>query len=267
MIRDERGSRIAGIAEDVTEERRSQEVLAEAQTELAHVSRLTTMGELSLDCPRGQPALGGDDRQGRRRRAGSLPSRPTSRKRAPLDNIAADGKRARESSRESAHSRSARFRAWSCSISTARFSTSSRSRSRSCAATTSLFGPSSTRTLPHVAGDRVQLQQVLLNLIVNASDAMSGVHDRARELTIISRQDYANGVQSEVRDSGTGLDPERAERVFEAFYTTKAEGIGIGLSISRSIVKAHGGRLWASRTSRTGRSSGSRCRLPGEGQS
>ena len=97
-----------------------------------------------------------------------------------------------------------------------------------------------------MAGDRVQLQQVLLNLIMNAIEAMSAVHDRARELTIVSKQDDANGVQVEVRDSGTGLDPERAERVFEAFYTTKAEGIGIGLSISRSIVEAHGGRLWAS---------------------
>ena len=96
-----------------------------------------------------------------------------------------------------------------------------------------------------MTGDRVQLQQVLLNLIMNAIEAMSGVHDRPRELTIVSRQDGANGVVVEVRDSGTGLDPERAERVFEAFYTTKAEGIGIGLSISRSIVEAHGGRLWA----------------------
>ena len=101
-------------------------------------------------------------------------------------------------------------------------------------------------TLPRVAGDRVQLQQVLLNLILNAIEAMSAVHDRPRELTIVSAQDGADAVVVEVRDSGIGLDPERAERVFEAFYTTKAEGIGIGLSISRSIVEAHGGRLWAS---------------------
>ena len=99
-------------------------------------------------------------------------------------------------------------------------------------------------TLPHVTGDRVQLQQVLLNLIVNAIEAMSGVNDRPRELTIVSAQGM-DGVVVEVRDSGIGLDPHRAERVFEAFYTTKAEGIGIGLSISRSIVEAHGGRLWA----------------------
>ena len=101
-------------------------------------------------------------------------------------------------------------------------------------------------TLPRVAGDRVQLQQVLLNLIVNAVEAMSAVHDRSRELTIVSRQDGSDAVLVEVRDSGIGLDPQRAEQVFEAFYTTKAEGIGIGLSISRSIIEAHGGRLWAS---------------------
>jgi len=100
-------------------------------------------------------------------------------------------------------------------------------------------------TVPHVAGDRVQLQQVLLNLIVNAIEAMSGIHDRSRELTIVSRRDGPSAVAIEVRDSGAGLKAEGAERVFEAFYTTKAEGIGIGLSISRSIVEAHGGRLWA----------------------
>jgi C4-dicarboxylate-specific signal transduction histidine kinase len=91
----------------------------------------------------------------------------------------------------------------------------------------------------------VQLQQVLLNLIINAIEAMGGVHDRPRVLTIVSRQDGADAVVVEVRDSGTGLDAERAERLFEAFYTTKSEGIGIGLSISRSIAEAHGGSLSA----------------------
>ena len=98
----------------------------------------------------------------------------------------------------------------------------------------------------------MQLQQVLLNLIVNAIEAMSGVHDRPRELTIVSRSD-ADAVVVEVRDSGPGLDEEGAERVFEPFYTTKAQGIGIGLSISRSIVEAHGGRLWATANQPHGR--------------
>ena len=101
-------------------------------------------------------------------------------------------------------------------------------------------------TLPRVTGDQVQLQQVLINLIMNAIDAMNAVHDRPRELTIISKADGSERVLVEVRDSGIGLDPRHSEQVFEAFYTTKAEGIGIGLSISRSIIEAHGGRLWAS---------------------
>jgi PAS domain S-box-containing protein len=99
--------------------------------------------------------------------------------------------------------------------------------------------------LPVVQGDRVQLQQVLLNLIVNAIEAMSGIDDRTHELTIMSSTEGLDGVRVEVRDSGTGLDPEHATHLFEPFYTTKAEGIGIGLSISRSIVEAHGGRLSA----------------------
>jgi signal transduction histidine kinase len=81
---------------------------------------------------------------------------------------------------------------------------------------------------------------------VNAVEAMSAVHDRPRELTIVSRLDDPDAVLVEVRDSGAGLDPQRAEQVFEAFYTTKTEGIGIGLSISRSIIEAHGGLLSAS---------------------
>jgi len=97
--------------------------------------------------------------------------------------------------------------------------------------------------LPLVRGDRVQLQQVLLNLIVNAIEAMSGIDKR--ELTIVSAADGPEGVAVEVRDSGMGLDPERAAHLFEPFYTTKAEGLGIGLSISRSIVEAHGGQLSA----------------------
>ncbi len=101
------------------------------------------------------------------------------------------------------------------------------------------------KTLPGVTGDWEKLQQVVLNLIVNAIEAMRAVHDRVRVLTVVSRRADPDAVLVEVRDSGTGLDPQRAEQVFEAFYTTKAEGIGIGLSISRSIVEAHGGRLWA----------------------
>jgi C4-dicarboxylate-specific signal transduction histidine kinase len=99
--------------------------------------------------------------------------------------------------------------------------------------------------LPRVQGDRVQLQQVLLNLIINAIEAMRDVGEDERELLISSRNE-PDGVSVEVRDSGPGFAPAALEGVFEAFYTTKPGGLGMGLSICRSIIEAHGGRLWAS---------------------
>ena len=98
--------------------------------------------------------------------------------------------------------------------------------------------------LPIVPADRVQLQQVILNLIVNAIDAMSGVDDRRRELVLKSGRSGANHVFVEVRDSGRGVDPANVARLFDSFYTNKPGGIGMGLSICRSIVEAHGGELW-----------------------
>jgi signal transduction histidine kinase len=99
--------------------------------------------------------------------------------------------------------------------------------------------------LPRVIGDRVQLQQVVLNLIMNASEAMSGVEGRPRELVISTRPADAEKAQVLVEDSGPGIDAQEKERIFEAFYTNKTEGMGMGLSISRSIVENHGGKLWA----------------------
>ena len=99
--------------------------------------------------------------------------------------------------------------------------------------------------LPRVQGDRVQLQQVLLNLIINAIEAMRDVGEEERELLIRTRNE-PDGLSVEVRDTGPGFAPETLERVFEAFYTTKPSGLGLGLSICRSIIEAHNGRLWAS---------------------
>jgi signal transduction histidine kinase len=96
-----------------------------------------------------------------------------------------------------------------------------------------------------VLGDRVQLQQVMLNLVMNAIEAMSSVDGRARELVITTRNVHADQVQVSVEDSGTGLDPNTIQKIFDPFYTTKPSGMGMGLSISCSILKAHGGRLWA----------------------
>jgi signal transduction histidine kinase len=102
-----------------------------------------------------------------------------------------------------------------------------------------------TEGLAPVEGDRVQLQQVILNLVLNAAEAMSLVDSGARQLLISTEQAGANGVLVAVRDSGPGIDAERIERVFDAFYTTKPSGVGMGLSICRSIIEAHSGRLWA----------------------
>jgi signal transduction histidine kinase len=99
--------------------------------------------------------------------------------------------------------------------------------------------------LPSVIGDRVQLQQVILNLLRNAADAMSGVDDRPRQLVIRTARYEDDGVRLTVQDAGVGFDPQAIDRLFEAFYTTKNDGMGIGLSVSRSIIESHHGRLWA----------------------
>ena len=99
--------------------------------------------------------------------------------------------------------------------------------------------------LPHVAGDRVQLQQVILNLVRNASDAMSTVADRPRRLLIRTETEPGNRIRLAVQDVGIGFDPHNANRLFEPLYTSKTDGMGMGLSICRSIVESHQGRLWA----------------------
>jgi len=103
-----------------------------------------------------------------------------------------------------------------------------------------------------VQGDRVQLQQVVLNLILNAIEAMSAVDGGVRELSLSTEQSQTYGVLVAVRDSGPGVDPERRDHVFDAFYTTKSSGLGMGLSICRSIISAHGGRLWLDENERRG---------------
>jgi signal transduction histidine kinase len=97
-----------------------------------------------------------------------------------------------------------------------------------------------------VQGDKVQLQQVVLNLVMNAIDAMATVTDRRRVLSITSQHCDDGGAQVTMQDCGPGLDPAHAERIFQPFFTTKPGGMGMGLSISNSIMEAHGGRLWAS---------------------
>ena len=243
------------VARDISERKRAEERLREkdaaletARTELARVSRVTTLGELTTSIAHevAQPLGGMIASAAACTRWLAAEPPDLAEARSALDNIAADGKRAREVI--------ARIRALTKRQTPRKERLDVNHEALEVLALTErelrghdiVLRTQLDRTLPRVAGDRVQLQQVLINLIMNAIEAMSGVRDRPRELTIVSGQDGPKAVRVEVRDSGTGLDPKGAERVFEAFYTTKAEGIGIGLSISRSIVEAHGGRLWAS---------------------
>ena len=264
------------IVRDTSERKLAEETLREkdnalqmARTELARVSRLTTLGELTTSVVHevSQPlgAMIASAAAGARWLAADPPE--IAEARSALDNIAADGKRAREviaRIRALAKRQAPRLELLDINrkILEVLALTEHELRSHDIVLQAQLG-----EALRRVAGDRIQLQQVLLNLILNAIEAMSGVHDRPRQLTIVSREDAPNAVVVEVRDSGTGLDPEGAERVFEAFYTTKAEGIGIGLSISRSIIEAHGGRLWASSNEPRGAVFGFSLPVAGEEQS
>ena len=99
--------------------------------------------------------------------------------------------------------------------------------------------------LPLILGDRVQLQQIILNLILNAIEAMNTVAHDSRELLVKTAADNSNAVLVAIQDTGPGLEPDKIDNLFDAFYTTKRDGMGMGLAISRSIIEAHGGRVWA----------------------
>jgi PAS domain S-box-containing protein len=234
--------------------RAKEDALQVARTELARVSRVMTMGELTASIAHEVNQPLGAMVANAAACARWLAAQPAEieKTRKALDSIAADGRRAGEVI--------GRIRALVKRQAPRKLLLNINQKVRDTLALTEQEVRSQgivleldlADGLPEVAGDRVQLQQVLLNLLVNAIEAMSGVVDRPRVLTIVSRRDGADAVVVEVRDSGSGLDAERAERLFEAFYTTKSEGIGIGLSISRSIVEAHGGRLSAAPNSPRG---------------
>jgi PAS domain S-box-containing protein len=248
-VRDGEGNllRFVGTSTDVHDWRQDQEALRNTQTEFAHMTRVMTMGELTASIAHevNQPlgAIVTSAAAGARWLATKPPQLVKARR--ALERIANDGKRAAEVIRRirALMKRQAPRKEW-LDINETILEVIALAQYQ-LRRTAILVETQLSHHLPLVRCDRVQLQQVLLNLIINAIEAMNGIKERPRQLTIVSASDGPDSVLVEVRDSGTGLDPQHAPHLFEPFYTTKSEGLGIGLSISRSILEAHGGRLSA----------------------
>ncbi len=236
-----------GTVMDITDRKRAEEALHKAQAELAHVTRVTTVNALAssiaheVSQPLGAVVANAD--AALRWLAREPPELDEARE--TLRCIAQDGHRAGEVI--------GRVRALLRKTDTV---TAHLDLNDLIHDTVALVHGAASRhrillrtelapDLPRVGGDRVQLQQVLLNLLLNGIEAMKDVAERPRELLLRSQPDGSGVVLVSVQDTGVGLDPRSVERVFEAFYTTKPEGLGMGLAICRSIVEAHGGRLWA----------------------
>ncbi len=237
-----------GVLMDITAAKQAEEALQELQASLAHVTRVTTLGELTasiaheVNQPLAAIVTNGD--------AGL---RWLNREVPKLDEVHSAVERMIDSAKHASEV-IARLRALS------RKSTSEKIRldinevvdevlaliRREISVHQVWVRLDLASSLPSVFGDRVQLQQVILNLLVNSIQAMALVDDRRRELLIRSRVHNSEQVLVEVRDSGIGIDPEHVGQLFIAFFTTKADGMGMGLSICRSIIEAHGGRIWAS---------------------
>jgi PAS domain S-box-containing protein len=249
LQRDQQGRPVAVLQtnNDITERKRAEEAWRQAQAELAHITRITTMGELTASIAHevNQPlaAVVTNANACLRWLAADTPNFDEARN--AIHRIVRDATRASDVI--------ARIRALvkkdksvACRLDVNDFLreivelTQSEVARRGASLQANLAA-----NLPAVTGDRVQLQQVLLNLIINAVDAMSALTDRPRLVRIRTHEAEAKSILIAVEDSGIGLDPEQAARLFDAFYTTKAAGLGMGLSISRSIVEAHGGKLWA----------------------
>jgi C4-dicarboxylate-specific signal transduction histidine kinase len=247
----ERTSQLTAVNEELSKEilerKRAEEALREAQADLAHVTRMMTMGELTASIAHevNQPlaAVITNGNAGLRWLAADPPNLDEARE--CLRRIIRDGNRASDVI--------ARLRAL------AKKSAPAKARldlSDTIQEVLAMINPEarrhrvSVRTdlaagLPPVRGDRLQVQQVILNLVTNGIEAMQAVTDRPRELLIRSQPHESGRVLVAVQDAGIGLDPQQMARLFDAFFTTKPGGMGLGLAISRTIVEAHGGRLWA----------------------
>ena len=235
-----------GAVQDVTERRRSEDALAKVRSELAHMARVTTLGALTASIAHevNQPL------------SGIITNASTSL--LMLEDNPPDIEGALETARRTIRDANraaevvARLRALFKKTSTASETLDLNEATREVLALLHREfqrGQIIVRTelddLLPVRGDRVQLQQVILNLVLNAAEAMSAIHDRPRQLVVRTASDGNDHVRLTVHDSGPGFDPLSANRLFETFYTTKREGMGIGLAISRSIIESHQGRLWA----------------------
>ncbi|MDB5606664.1 MAG: domain S-box protein [Bradyrhizobium sp.] len=235
-----------GVARHITERKRAEEALRDMQMQLAHANRVATMGQLSASITHevNQPITAAVTYALAARRWLSAEPPNFHEVDDALSLILKEGNRAGEVV--------ARIRALIKKLPARKDAVAINDAILEVIALTHAEAANngvSVRTqlaegLPRGQGDRVQLQQVLLNLIINAIEAMRDVGEEEREL-LISTGNEPDGVLVEVRDSGPGLSPESLSRLFEPFYTTKPEGMGMGLSICRSIIEAHGGRLWA----------------------
>ena len=251
FITDERSGRrlaLATICRDITERKRTQEFLQQAQADLARVNRVMAVGEMAASIAHevNQPLTGivAHAGTGLRWLAASPPDLEEARH--ALEFILRDGQRAAgiivriRALVEKVPPRRERLDINAAILEVIALSNPELQRNQVELRNRLASG------LRPVPADRIQLQQVILNLIVNASEAMSEAGNFPRELVVASGASGANEVFIEVRDSGPGFGVADPLRIFDSFYTTKSEGMGMGLSISRSIVEAHGGRLWAS---------------------
>jgi PAS domain S-box-containing protein len=247
-LRDKSGGvEFVGAIMDVSAAKRAEQALRQAQAELAHVSRVTALGELTASIAHevNQPIAGVVTNAEAASRWLKAEPPNLDKVREVLGQIVKDGMRAGDViHRIRALIRKAPPRMARVDVNEAVLDITTLARSELLRHGVSLQTQLATG-LPLIEGDRVQLQQVILNLILNAVEAMSGIAEGAREMRISTGRRASNGVLVAVRDFGPGLDPQSMDRLFDAFYTTKPDGLGMGLAICRSIVEAHGGKLWA----------------------
>lgn len=233
---------------DITERRRAEEALHKAQAELAHVTRVATLGEMTASIAHeiNQPLAAIVTNASACLRWLARPAPDLDEARAAVERIIRDGNRASAViGRVRALAKKSPPRTDWLNVNDVILDVVALTRSEIQRNRVSLQTQFSDR-LPPVLADRIQLQQVVLNLIINGIEAMNANSEGQRALWVSTENDGSNGVLIAVRDSGVGLSPESVEHLFDPFYTTKPDGMGMGLAISRSIIEAHGGRLWAS---------------------